>query len=57
MNFDKLLSGRFISTVVVLIVYAYCAIAGVIKTEFINEITLLILYAYFNKNRMPEKES
>lgn len=51
----KATSGRFVCTVVVVLVYAVCAIKGVIKPEGIREITLLVLYAYFTRNREAEK--
>jgi hypothetical protein len=49
--FEKLLSGRFIATLVVMAVYAYCAVNNIIDTDFIKTITLVVLYAYFSKDR------
>jgi len=48
---SKITSGRFISTCVVVGVYAYLACNGVLKEDRIMEITLLVLYAYFSKPR------
>ena len=57
-TFQKLLaqitSGRFICTVVVILVYAFLACKGVLKEDRVMEITLVVLYAYFNKSRHPE---
>jgi len=52
---SKLLSGRLISTVVVVLTYAYCAIHGIIDTNFIREITLIVLVFYFSKQRTENK--
>jgi len=51
----KVTSGRFVCTVVVVLVYAICAIQGVFTPEGIREITLIVLYAYFTRNREAEK--
>jgi hypothetical protein len=48
---NKLLSGRLISTIIVMLVYAYCSVNGIIKPDRIDAITLIVLYAYFTKNR------
>ena len=51
----KITSGRFICTVVVVLVYAICAFKGIIEPESIREITLIVLYAYFTRNGINGK--
>jgi hypothetical protein len=53
MDLSKLTSGKFIFTIIVAIVFAYCAITGILKEDKIMEVTLLVVYAYFNKH-VPE---
>jgi hypothetical protein len=48
---QKLLSGRFLATVTILIVYFYAAIFGLLTTDQIEKITMLILVFYFCKQR------
>lgn len=48
---QKLLSGRFLATVTILIVYFYAAIFGLLTVDQIKEITLLVLAFYFMKDR------
>jgi hypothetical protein len=46
---DKLLSGKFLFTVITALVFAYCAITGKLPQDKITEVILLVVYAYFNK--------
>lgn len=50
----KITSGRFIFTIVVVMVYAYLATTGNMDEERINEITLIVLYAYFTKSNKDQ---
>jgi hypothetical protein len=54
---EKFLSGRFISTLVVVGVYAYCAINNILDLEFVKTVTMVVLYAYFTKQRTEAKET
>ena len=46
---DKLLSGRFIFTVVSAFVFAYLSVTRVLPVDKITEILLIVIYAYFNR--------
>jgi len=46
---QRLLSGKLFATIVVVLVYAYCATNGLLQVDKIQEITLIVLYAYFTK--------
>lgn len=46
---DKITSGRWITTVIVITVYAILALEGILPKERVSEITLLVLYAYFSR--------
>ena len=48
---QKLLSGRYISTVIIVLTYAICAFIGTIPPEFIQQITLMCLSCYFVMKR------
>lgn len=54
MRLDKLLSGRFIFTVVGAGVFGYLSISGKLGTDKVSEILLIIIYAYFSKPRNNE---
>lgn len=47
----KLLSGRFILTIIVGIVFAILAIKGLLDQNKVTEIILIVIYAYFTKER------
>ncbi len=47
-------SGRFITTVVLLFVYAKLALAGAVKPEQVQAITVLVIPFYFAKKRLEE---
>ena len=51
---SKLLSGRWLFTMVVAIVYAVLALEHKLSGEFIQQVTVLVLYAYFSKERLPQ---
>jgi hypothetical protein len=46
---EKLLSGKFILTVIAGAVFAYCAVTKILPPDKVNEIILIIVYAYFTK--------
>jgi hypothetical protein len=50
----QVLSGKWIATVIVVSVYAYCACNGTVQPDKIQEITLIVLYAYFTKQTEPK---
>lgn len=45
----KLMSGRYIMTLVASGVFAYCSCFGILPVDKINEALLIIIFAYFNK--------
>jgi hypothetical protein len=45
----KLLSGRFIFTIVAALVFAYCAIKGILAPDKIYDILQVVIVAYFVK--------
>jgi hypothetical protein len=47
---DKILSGRFIFTVVSAIVFAYLSIKKILPIDKVTEILLIVIYAYFNRS-------
>ena len=47
---DKLLSGRFIFTVVAALVFSIMSISGKLPVDKVNEIILIVIYAYFSRN-------
>lgn len=51
---NKILSGRFIFTLVVAIVFATLSLRGILPTDKVMEVTLLVMYAYFNRQRRTE---
>lgn len=50
---DKLLSGRFIFTVITAVVFAITALSGKLTPDKVTEIILIVVYAYFNKSNTP----
>lgn len=57
MRWDKLLSGRFIFTIVGAGVFGYMAITSKLPAERTTEILLLIIYAYFSRGDRGNKSS
>ena len=47
---QKLLSGRFIFTMVAALVYLILSVKGTLPIDKIQEIILVIVYAYFSRN-------
>lgn len=45
----KLLSGRFLFTVVTAIVFAIISIKGVLPVDKVQEVILIVVYAYFSR--------
>jgi hypothetical protein len=45
----KLLSGRFIFTIIVALVFAYCSVARILPIDKTHEILLIVIYAYFSR--------
>ena len=48
---NKILSGRFILTMIVGVVFAVLAINGQLSPDKVTEITLVVIYAYFTRVR------
>ena len=46
---DKFTSGKFIFTMVAALIFAYCAIKGILPQDKIMEVILVVVYAYFTK--------
>lgn len=57
MRWDKLLSGRFIFTVVGACVFGYLSISGKLGADKVSEILLIIIYAYFSRSDRAIKSS
>ena len=56
MDLNKLLSGRFIFTVVSALVFAYVSLNKVISSEQIYSVITLIIGFYFGRSdRLPEQ--
>lgn len=51
----KLLSGRFIFTIVVALVFAWLSITNIMPVDKIYEIILIVVYAYFSRNDRQNK--
>ena len=51
---NKLLSGRFIFTIVSAFVFGYLSIFGILPIDRVMEVLLIIIYAYFTKERKDE---
>ena len=47
---NKLLSGRFLFTIIAAIVFAVLAITGKLPTDKVQEVILIVVYAYFSRN-------
>ena len=52
---SKLLSGRFIFTIITACVFAYMSLSGKLPQDKVMEVVLVVLYAYFNRHRTEEK--
>jgi len=46
---DKLLSGRFIFTVIAAFVFAVLSLNKTLSIDKVMEVVLIIIYAYFNR--------
>jgi hypothetical protein len=47
---NKLLSGRFIFTIVVAFVFAVLSIGKIMPVDKVYEVILIVVYAYFSRN-------
>lgn len=55
---EKLLSGRFIFTIIAAVVFAFLSITGKLPVDKVHEILLIIIYAYFSRaDRKPTEGS
>jgi len=52
---NKLLSGRWLFTMITGLVYAVLALKNQLPPEFIKEVTMMVLVAYFAKGRETAK--
>lgn len=50
---NKLLSGKFIMTIVCSFVFAYCTINKIIESKDTITIITVVVYAYFSKDNKP----
>jgi hypothetical protein len=55
-DWSKFSSGKFIFTMVAALVFAYCAVRGILPQDKIMEVILVVVYAYFTK-AAPETKS
>lgn len=46
---SKLLSGKFLLTVIAGLTFAYGVVTGYIPSDKATEVILIVVYAYFNK--------
>ena len=53
---EKMISGRFILTVVASLVFAYCSISGKIPPDKVYDVINIVIVAYFLKgqNNIPK---
>ena len=49
MDYNKLMSGKFIFTVVTALVFAYATVKGLLTNEQIQGVIMLVVGAYFFK--------
>ena len=54
---DKLLSGRFILTVVCALVFGYCAIFKIMPVDAIVSIITMVFISYFQRQDRKQEES
>lgn len=52
---QKLMSGRFLFTVIAALVFAYVSVTKVLPVDKVYEVILLVVYAYFSKNNGAQK--
>lgn len=55
MDTSKFTSGKFVFTMVAALVFAYCAIRGILPQDKIMEVILVVVYAYFTKAQPETK--
>lgn len=55
MNIDKLLSGRFLLTIICGIVYCVMSVNGLLPPDKAYDVILVVFYAYFTKDRNNKK--
>lgn len=48
---EKLLSGRYILTIIAGVVFAFMSLSGKLPQDKVMEVILVVIYAYFNKPR------
>lgn len=48
--FDKIMSGRFIFTVIAAFVFAYLACTSRLTSDKVMEVILIVIYAYFQRS-------
>jgi len=51
---NKILSGRFIFTIISALVFAYLAITKILPQDKVMEVILVVVYAYFNR---PDRQN
>jgi len=47
----KLLSGRFLLTVIAGLVFAYVSMTGILESQAVSTIIAMVFVSYFNKDR------
>ena len=52
---NKLLSGRFILTIIAGVVFAYATYKGLLKAEAVSAIITMVFVSYFNRQRKEEQ--
>lgn len=51
---EKLLSGRYLLTIIVGLVFAYCSVRKILPIDKVSEIILLVIYGYFTRDRSKD---
>jgi len=53
---ERLLSGRWIFTIVTAFVFGYLSLSGKLTIDKVMEVVLIVIYAYFNRADRPTTE-
>ena len=51
---SKLISGKFLFTIISAGVFAYMSISGKLPQDKVMEVVLIVIYAYFTKPTQPK---
>lgn len=54
---NKLMSGRFLLTILTGLAFAYCVITKTLTAEAITGVIMMVFTAYFNRDDRTKKEA